>query len=138
MKVRRLTLPALLALAVLLPLVPASADDTPLPKFAFLTHEDGPFHSAIRSAEVMEEEFPFADFRLVVAGEVLRYLASSDRADAWTQRARQAGITVEACGLSLREEQISAEQLPEGITTVPEGIMRMYQLALLDYVTLSP
>lgn len=138
MKVRRLTLPALLALAVFLPLVPASADDTPLPKFAFLTHEDGPFHSAIRSAEVMEEEFPFADFRLVVAGEVLRYLASSDRADAWTQRARQAGITIEACGLSLREEQISAEQLPEGITTVPEGIMRMYQLALLDYVTLSP
>lgn len=138
MKMRRLTLPAFLLVAVFLPLVPASADDTPLPKFAFLTHEDGPFHSAIRSAEVMEEEFPFADFRLIVAGEVLRYLASSDRADAWIERAREAGITIEACALSLREEQIPEEHLPEGVATVPEGIMRMYQLALLDYVTLSP
>ena len=74
------------------------------------------------------------NFEVVICGGTVNDLPGKT---GLVNRALQQDITVSVCGMSVNNNPVSRDELPEGINLVDNGFIRMFDLQQMGYQTVS-
>jgi intracellular sulfur oxidation DsrE/DsrF family protein len=85
------------------------------------------FERALKLASNMHEVLKSTKFEVVVFGPTVKMLTALSDEEPLIQKVQGEGITVIACGRSLKTDHVKAEDLTPGIPVVPFGAVYIVQ-----------
>jgi intracellular sulfur oxidation DsrE/DsrF family protein len=86
---------------------------------------------------VKEDAENFGDFQIIVCGKTVEDLTDAAAMEGFLDQAGKLGIKINACGFSLNKFNVNAEELPEGINVVKNGILYDLQLQKKNYLSVE-
>lgn len=104
--------------------------------YAVLVRNMNHLKAALKTVEMMKEDNAYAidHFEIVICGKEVTQL--NDNAGL-IGHATKAGITLSACGMSLKKFSIGEDELPQGVGVVPNGLIRIFDLQEKGYKTIT-
>lgn len=106
-------------------------------EYALLVRTFRHVKGAVITAEQMGGPNSYDDYRIVVIGKAAAALAEEEAAGEWARRAEEAGATIEVCGIAMERLGVTESDLPDGVTVVPNGFLRMFELQERGFNTIS-
>jgi len=85
------------------------------------------FERALKLASNMHEVLKTAKFQVVVFGPTVKLLTALSDEEPLIQRIQEEGITIIACGRSLKTDHVKQDDLTPGIPVVPFGAVYIVQ-----------
>ena len=85
----------------------------------------------------VEDGNQYGEFHIVICGETVTDIVNNSAFNELLLHARNQNVKVFACGLSLDQFNVSPDQLPEDIDTIPNGILYGLQLTREGFITLT-
>ena len=79
----------------------------------------------------------FGDFQVVVCGKTVQDLTNEETMISLIQQAEKAGVTINACGFSLKKFGIDRSKLPEALQVVENGILHNFELQKKGYLSIE-
>lgn len=127
-----------MAASVLVLLLPALHAEAASPKdlgtasqerIFFLVQQPPQLRAALHTSEeaLAGRGFPAKEAEVLVCGPAITSLMAGEPMEPLFQRAKQAGVRIVACGLSLKEKGLSAERLSPHVTVVENGLVQALQ-----------
>ncbi len=103
--------------------------------YAMLIRSMNHLNAAIKTVQMLEDDARAVDqFEVVICGKIVAEL--SDNVNL-IERATASGITLSVCGMSLKKFSIDKDELPRGVSIVPNGLIRMFDLQEKGYKTVA-
>lgn len=104
--------------------------------YALLVRNYNHLRAAIKTVEMMTEDDPNAinKFEVVICGKIITNI---NKHKSLINEAKQKGITLTACGMSMNNFSMDKEQLPEGVSIEPNGLIRIFELQEKGYKTIT-
>lgn len=92
--------------------------------------------AAVKTVEMMTEDSPNAinNFEVVICGKKITTINDHR---ALIKEAQNKGITLTACGMSMNKFSMDKDELPKGVESVPNGLIRVYELQDKGYKTIT-
>ena len=84
-----------------------------------------------------EDGDKYGEFHIVICGETVTDIVNNSAFNELLLQARNQNVKVFACGLSLDQFNVSTDQLPIDIDTIPNGILYGLQLTREGFITLT-
>lgn len=114
----------------------SKSDDSKKPRrVAFLLQAPRPLKNVLATAQELRADG--AEVTVMACGQSVRSLVTGGDNEAIAHQAREDGIRIAACGLTLNELSIEAETLTRGVEVVPNGLLEMLRLQELGYRTVD-
>ena len=79
----------------------------------------------------------FGDFQVVVCGKAVQDLTNKDTMNPFLQKAKKAGVLINACGFSLKKFGVNKSDLPEALRVVENGILHNFELQKKGYLSIE-
>ncbi|MGB7786257.1 MAG: sulfur reduction protein DsrE [Salinimicrobium sp.] len=79
----------------------------------------------------------FGDFQVVVCGKAVQDLTDKETMTAFLEKAEKAGVTINACGFSLKKFKVNKTDLPEALRVVDNGILHNFELQKKGYLSIE-
>lgn len=79
----------------------------------------------------------FDDFQIIICGKNIAKITNLDKINAFIEKAGQLGVSIVACGFSLKKFKVDATKLSSKIKIVENGILHNFQLQDKGYKSLS-
>ena len=79
----------------------------------------------------------FRDFQVVVCGKAVQDLTNKELMSSFLQKAKKAGVTINACGFSLKKFGVEKSQLPSTLRVVENGILHNFELQKKGYLSIE-
>ena len=85
----------------------------------------------------IEDGDKYGEFHIVICGKTVIDIADNTKYNELLKQAKKQNVKVFACGLSLDQFNVSADQLPRDIETIANGILYGLQLTREGFTTLT-
>lgn len=85
----------------------------------------------------LEDGNQYGEFHIVICGKTVSDITNNTTLNELLKQAKKQNVKVFACGLSLDQFNVSPDQLPEDIDTIPNGILYGLQLTREGFITLT-
>ncbi|WP_303413775.1 DoxX family membrane protein [Pontibacter coccineus] len=108
-------------------------------KYAVLISQPNHLKAAVNTAQTITKESRYQRESFVVMAcskSVEAFVKGSDLAPEF-EKGKAAGITYRVCGLSLRQFNIDASTLVEGVEVIPNGLTYLFDLQQQGYTTVE-
>lgn len=104
--------------------------------YALLVRNYNHLRAAVKTVEMMTEDDPNAvnKFEVVICGKTITNI---NKHKSLINEAKQKGITLTACGMSMNNFSMDKEELPEGVGVKPNGLIRIFELQEKGYKTIT-
>jgi intracellular sulfur oxidation DsrE/DsrF family protein len=104
--------------------------------YALLVRNYNHLRAAIKTVEMMTEDDPNGvnKFEIVICG---KRITNINNHKSLINEAKQKGITLTACGMSMNKFSMDKEELPEGVGVEPNGLIRIFELQEKGYKTIT-
>ncbi|NGP87663.1 DsrE family protein [Fodinibius halophilus] len=104
--------------------------------YALLVRNYNHLKAAVKTVEMMTEDNPNTvnKFEVIICG---KKITDIQKHQPLIKRAKQKGITLTACGMSMNKFSMDKEELPKGIGVVPNGLIRIFKLQDDGYKTIT-
>ncbi len=79
----------------------------------------------------------FGDFQIVVCGKTVQDLTNKETMSGFIQKAENIGVTISACGFSLKKFGVDRSNLPEALRVVENGILHNLKLQKKGYLSIE-
>lgn len=79
----------------------------------------------------------FGDFQVVVCGKTVQDLTNKEIMGGFIEKAEKAGVTINACGFSLKKFGVDRTELPEALRVVENGILHNFELQKKGYLSIE-
>ncbi len=79
----------------------------------------------------------FGDFQVVVCGKAVQDLTNQEIMKDFIEKAGKAGVTINACGFSLKKFSVDRSKLPEALRVVENGILHNFELQKKGYLSIE-
>lgn len=79
----------------------------------------------------------FGDFQVVICGKTVQDLTNQETMDGYIQKAKNTGVTISACGFSLKKFGVDRSQLPGALRVVENGILHNFELQKKGYLSIE-
>lgn len=79
----------------------------------------------------------FGDFQVVVCGKSVQELTNEETMSGFIEKAKKAGVTINACGFSLKKFGVDRSKLPESLRVVENGILHNFELQKKGYLSIE-
>ena len=79
----------------------------------------------------------FGDFQVVVCGKTVQELTNEEIMSGFIEKAEKAGVTINACGFSLKKFGVDRSKLPEALRVVENGILYNFELQKKGYLSIE-
>ncbi len=79
----------------------------------------------------------FGDFQVVVCGKTVQDLTDKEIMSSFIEKAEKAGVTINACGFSLKKFGVDRSKLPEALRVVENGILHNFELQKKGYLSIE-
>lgn len=79
----------------------------------------------------------FGDFQVVVCGKAVQDLSNKETMTNFLKSAENAGVTINACGFSLKKFGVDRAALPEPLRVVENGILHNFELQKKGYLSIE-
>ena len=79
----------------------------------------------------------FGDFQVVVCGKTVQDLTNEETMIGFIKQAEKAGVTINACGFSLKKFGVDRSKLPESLQVVENGILHNFELQKKGYLSIE-
>lgn len=79
----------------------------------------------------------YGEFYMIICGKTVKNIPNNKDFDKLLKKAKKHKIKVLACGISLKQFNIKASELPDSISVVGNGILHGLQLTKQGFITLS-
>lgn len=79
----------------------------------------------------------FGDFQVVVCGKTVQDLTNKETMDGFIEKAHKAGVSINACGFSLKKFGVDRSKLPEALHVVENGILHNFELQKKGYLSIE-
>jgi intracellular sulfur oxidation DsrE/DsrF family protein len=79
----------------------------------------------------------FGDFQVVVCGKTVQELTNEETIRGFLEKAEKAGVTINACGFSLKKFGVDRSKLPEALRVVENGILHNFELQKKGYLSIE-
>ncbi|MDC6350452.1 sulfur reduction protein DsrE [Zeaxanthinibacter sp. PT1] len=118
---------------------PVQAQDITVHNYVVLTKKIPQLKPILLTAKALHEEQGklFGDFQVIVCGQHIGDLTDKEQMTPYLQEAEAQGVTIVACGFSLKKFKVDAGSLPKGIKVVENGILHNFRLQNKGYKSLS-
>jgi uncharacterized membrane protein YphA (DoxX/SURF4 family)/intracellular sulfur oxidation DsrE/DsrF family protein len=107
--------------------------------YAVLISQPNHLKAAVNTAETITKDSRFKreNFVIMACGKsVEAFVKGSDLAQDF-EKGRKAGVTYRVCGMSLKQFNIEASSLVDGIEVIPNGLTYMFELQEQGYTTVE-
>lgn len=84
-----------------------------------------------------EDGEQFGNFEIIVCGKGIQEITNLETLKPHLEKAEILGAKIVACGFSLKKFNVDPKNLPPGITTVENGILRNFELQKKGYLSLE-
>jgi intracellular sulfur oxidation DsrE/DsrF family protein len=104
--------------------------------YALLVRNYNHLRAAVKTVDMMTEDDPNAvnKFEVVICG---KKITNINKHKSLINEAKQKGITLTACGMSMNNFSMDKEELPEGVGVEPNGLIRIFELQEKGYKTIT-
>ena len=104
--------------------------------YALLVRNYNHLRAAVKTVDMMTEDDSDAvnNFEVVICG---KKITDINKHKSLINEAKQKGITVTACGMSMNNFSMDNEELPEGVNVEPNGLIRIFKLQEKGYKTIT-
>ena len=79
----------------------------------------------------------FGDYQVVVCGKAVQDLSNEEIMVNFIKSAEKAGVTINACGFSLKKFGVDKKTLPEPLKVVENGILYNFELQKKGYLSIE-
>lgn len=79
----------------------------------------------------------FGDFQVVVCGKAVQDLSNEETMSNFLTSAKNAGVTINACGFSLKKFGVDRTSLPKPLRVVENGILHNFLLQKKGYLSIE-
>jgi intracellular sulfur oxidation DsrE/DsrF family protein len=79
----------------------------------------------------------FGDFQVVVCGKTVQDLINKEAMNGFIEKAEKTGVTINACGFSLKKFGVDRSKLPEELRVVENGILHSFELQKKGYLSIE-
>lgn len=79
----------------------------------------------------------FGDFQVIVCGQTVKGLTNKEELKKYFDRAKKAGVSINACGFSLKKFDVDPEKIPSEMEIVENGILYDFQLQKKGYYSIE-
>ncbi|WP_324719518.1 sulfur reduction protein DsrE [Salinimicrobium sp. HB62] len=79
----------------------------------------------------------FGDFQVIVCGKAVKDLPNEGTMIPFLKKAEKAGVTINACGFSLKKFGVDKLKLPETLRMVENGILHNFELQKKGYLSIE-
>lgn len=79
----------------------------------------------------------FGDFQVVICGKTVQGITKEDTMKGFIEKAEKTGVTINACGFSLKKFGVDKSELPRTIRVVENGILHNFELQKKGYLSLE-
>jgi intracellular sulfur oxidation DsrE/DsrF family protein len=108
-------------------------------KYAVLISQPNHLRAAVNTAETITKDSRYKreSFVVMACGKsVEAFVKGSDMAQEF-EKGKAAGITYRVCGMSLKQFNIDASSLVDGVEVIPNGLTYMFDLQEQGYTTVE-
>ena len=104
--------------------------------YALLVRNYNHLRAAVNTLDMMTSENPKAvnNFEVVFCG---RKITKINKHQSLINEAKQKGVTLTACGMSMKKFSMDKKQLPNGVVVKPNGLIRIFELQKKGYKTIT-
>jgi intracellular sulfur oxidation DsrE/DsrF family protein len=104
--------------------------------YALLVRNYNHLRAAVKTIDMMTEENPNAvgKFEVVICGKKITKI---NKHQPLINEAKQKGITITACGMSMNKFSMDKKELPKGVGVEPNGLIRIFKLQEKGYKTIT-
>ncbi len=117
----------------------AQSQDTELNNYVVLTKKIPQLQPILITAEELKKEdgHHFGDFQIIVCGQTVQGLTDKEEMKQFTERAKNAGVALKACGFSLKKFGVDPDKIPSEMEIVENGILYNFQLQKKGYLSIE-
>jgi len=107
--------------------------------YVVLTKKVPQLQPIILTAEALKAEDgkAYGDFQVIICGKLIGDITDPKKMGDFVEKAKNAGVQINACGFSLNKFKVDKTKIPEGIHTVENGILHNFQLQKKGYKSIS-
>ncbi|ELR71642.1 hypothetical protein C900_02450 [Fulvivirga imtechensis AK7] len=107
--------------------------------FGILLRKGEHLKVAVRTAEEVQNnpKFNRGRFEIIVCGKEVEKLKKGSELTDTLEKAKEMGVEVKACGISLQKFGVSTSSLQPGIEVIPNGLMRAFELEKEGYLMIE-
>ncbi|SDB29673.1 hypothetical protein SAMN03097699_0569 [Flavobacteriaceae bacterium MAR_2010_188] len=138
---KKIIFSSILLILVVFPTTLNAQDSTDhsLYNYVVLTKKIQQLRPILLTAEALkkEDQHHFGDFQVIICGKEIEDLTNLDKMGEFVSMAKEAGVTLVACGFSLNKFKVDVTKIPEGILMVENGILHNFQLQKKGYYSLG-
>ncbi|CAH8283218.1 hypothetical protein EV196_102189 [Mariniflexile fucanivorans] len=117
----------------------AQETDSSKNNYVVVTNKVAQLQPIILTAEALkaEEGKVFGNFEVIICGQEIGDITDAEKINKFIKKAKEAGVTIVACGFSLNKFKIDRALVPKDIKIVENGILYNFQLQKQNYKSLS-
>lgn len=117
----------------------AQNHDTEKNNYVVLTKQIPQLQPILITAEELKKEDgnKFGDFQVIVCGQTVQGLTDKDELKKYFDRAKKAGVSIKACGFSLKKFGVDPEKIPSEMEIIENGILYDFQLQKKGYYSIE-
>lgn len=110
-----------------------------LNNYVVLTKKVDQLKPIILTAQSLKEEDGehFGDYQAIVCGQDISQLTDKEKMKDFIKQAQEAGVTLIACGFSMKKFGVDARDIPSEFEIVENGILYNFQLQKKGYYSLG-
>ncbi|NDI98953.1 hypothetical protein GWA97_07690 [Flavobacterium sp. LaA7.5] len=106
-------------------------------KYAMLVRNAEHLKASVKTATGLIKENPQLDFQIVVCGELVKSLVNDNELRQLMDKAKNGGIKILACGLSMDKFNITGKDLPSSVMVTQNGLVYIFGLQKNGYKTIT-
>ncbi|APS39464.1 MULTISPECIES: DsrE family protein [Salegentibacter] len=117
----------------------AQNNNTTKNNYVVLTKKIPQLQPILITAEELKKEdgHHFGDFQVIVCGQTVTGLTEKKEMQKYLDRAKKAGVSIKACGFSLKKFGVNPEEIPSTMEVVDNGILYDFQLQKKGYFSIE-
>ena len=131
--------------AIILSLFTASAQDhssrgnSNKNNYVVLTKKVPQLKPIILTAEALkaQDRDNYGVFQVIICGKTVEELTDKDDMKPFLEAAQKANVKIVVCGFSMKKFEVKAEDLPEELQVVPNGILYDFELQKKGYLSIE-
>lgn len=108
-------------------------------KYALMVSQEEHIKVAVKTSEDLftGAKYKAKDFEVIICGKAVESLKAQGELEAIVQEGIANGIKFKVCGISMEKAKVAESDLIKGITVVPNGLLRMFDLQEVGYYTIE-
>lgn len=106
-------------------------------KYAMLVRNAEHLEASVKTGAELIKQNPSIAFQIVVCGPLVKDIADVAAMRQLMYRAEEEGVTVLACGISMKKFNIAAADLPRSVKVTENGLLYIFGLQENGYKTIT-